>query len=182
MVELKLTEEQAEVVSTACEFFARIKIGQFNEIIWALLDAKLSADEYCSRREKAQELLLDARKQIYPDLNGVGHSYGMGKFEDADIAFDVHQVLRYVLGDPREPWSMTALPKCTLKPEEYTTNADTIRSMDDEKLASFFVDAGWDCHHCSEHERLSDNPLMKEEKCDENCAKHCLDWLRKRMA
>ena len=181
MIELKLTEAQAGVVSTACEIFARIKTGQFNEIIWHLLDIKLSTDEYCSRRERAQELLLEARKQIYPDLHGVWHSYGMGRFEDADTAFDVHQVLRHALGDQREPWSMTTLPECTSKPEETTTRADVIRSMDDEKLATFFVDDGWECHHCLEHERLSDNPLMKEEKCDENCARHCLDWLRKRM-
>ena len=82
---LELNEVQAQTVSQACEFFARIKMGQF-----------------------------DARKAIYPELNGIGHSYGVGKFADADRAFDVYQVLRHALGDPREPFQLgEPLPSCT---------------------------------------------------------------------
>ena len=58
------------------------------------------------------------------------------------------------------------------------TIAACIRTMDDEKLAEFLVDAGWDCHNCSEHYRLDNEPLLRGEKCDENCAKHCLEWLQ----
>lgn len=58
------------------------------------------------------------------------------------------------------------------------TNADRIRAMSDEELAEWLADDGWDCHNCSEHERLSDNPLLRDERCDEKCAEHCLDWLR----
>lgn len=54
----------------------------------------------------ANKYLLDARKAIYPELNGIGHSYGVGKFADADRAFDVYQVLRHALGDPREPFQL----------------------------------------------------------------------------
>lgn len=59
------------------------------------------------------------------------------------------------------------------------TNADNIRSMTDEKLAEHLVDIGWDCHLCSEHERLENEPLLRNERCDEQCAKHCLEWLKK---
>lgn len=58
------------------------------------------------------------------------------------------------------------------------TNADRIRAMSDEELAEWLADDSWDCHNCSEHERLSDNPLLRDERCDEKCAEHCLDWLQ----
>lgn len=59
------------------------------------------------------------------------------------------------------------------------TNADNIRSMNDEELAEILVDIGWDCHLCSEHERLDNAPLLKNERCDEQCVKHCLEWLKR---
>ena len=110
---LELNEEQAQTVAQACEFFARIKMGQFQEIPFLLLNNELSGGDYCRKRELANKYLLDARKAIYPELNGIGHSYGVGKFADADRAFDVYQVLRYALGDPREPVQLgEPLPSC----------------------------------------------------------------------
>ena len=29
-----------------------------------------------------------------------------------------------------------------------------------------------------EHERLDNEPLLRNEKCDENCFEHCLEWLK----
>ena len=110
-VKLILTDKQAQIVSTACEFYARVKMGQFQEIMWHTLDLKIHADDFCKRRDEAEKLLFEARKYLYPDLNGAGHSYGIGKFEDADKAYDVHQVLRRLFGDQREPFSYHELPK-----------------------------------------------------------------------
>lgn len=111
---LDLNEEQAKTVAQACEFFARIKTGQFDEIPSLLLSNELSGNEYCNRRDTANKYLLDARKAIYPELRGIGHSYGAGKFADADRAFDVYQVLRHALGDFREPFQLgEPLPGCT---------------------------------------------------------------------
>ena len=58
------------------------------------------------------------------------------------------------------------------------TNADRIRSMSDEELATHLHDIGWDCHLCAEHRRLDNEPLIRGEKCDEKCAEHCLEWLK----
>ena len=102
---LDLNEEQAKAVAQACEFFARIKMGQFNEIPFLLFSNELFGNDYCTRRDIANKYLLDARKAIYPELNGIGHSYGVGKFADADRAFDVYQVLRRALGDLGNPFS-----------------------------------------------------------------------------
>ena len=107
MIELTLTEEQAKIVSRACEFYARMRLGQFGEIAWHCAEK-----HYTDHPEEAQMAWLLLRHYIYPDLQGPGHSYGIGKFEDADMAFDVHQVIRYAMGDDRVPFSYLELPKC----------------------------------------------------------------------
>lgn len=109
-----LSGDQAELVSGVCEFYARMKMGQFKEIIWYFLDMKLPSDDYCERRDEAEQLLLKARESIYPDLHGIGHSYGIGKFEDADKVYAVHQAIRYAKGHWREPFSYYPVPKCTV--------------------------------------------------------------------
>ena len=58
------------------------------------------------------------------------------------------------------------------------TNADRIRAMSDEELATHLHDIGWDCHLCAEHGRLDNEPLLRGEKCDEKCVEHCLEWLQ----
>ena len=66
--------------------------------------------------------------------------------------------------------------KCNYIP--VPTNADRIRGMNDEELAKHLADIGWDCHFCTEHWRLDNEPLLRGEKCDEKCAEHCLKWLQ----
>ena len=113
---LELNEEQAKVVSTACEVFARIKMGQFNEIVWHC------AEKHCvDDPEEVQRLWLKLRKHIYPELiEHAGHSYGMGKFRDADLAFDVNQVIRRNFGDPRESFSYHELPRCYVESDRHS--------------------------------------------------------------
>ena len=115
MVVLELTEEQARIVSIACEFYARVRVGQFKEIVIHTLDLGLPCDVYCKRRDNAERLLLEARKELYPELHGAGRSYGIGKFEDADRAFNVHQIIRHAMGDERVPFSYHQLPVCKVE-------------------------------------------------------------------
>lgn len=110
-IKLTLTEEQAKIVSNACDLYARVRCGQFKEIVWYTLDNDLPTDNFFDRADEAGRLLLEARKKIYPELVGAGHSYGIGKFEDADIAYDVYQLLRVLFGDKRTPFSFRELPK-----------------------------------------------------------------------
>ena len=58
------------------------------------------------------------------------------------------------------------------------TNADRIRAMSDEELATHLYDIGWDCNLCAEYMRLDNQPLLRGEKCDEKCVEHCLEWLK----
>lgn len=113
MIKLTLTDEQANNLAVACEFYARMRYGQFGELVDKCLKLRIPAEGYCERHDKAEDLLLDVRKQIYPDLlRDKGHSYGYGKFKDADMAFDVYQVIRYTFDDDRPPFSYYDLPKC----------------------------------------------------------------------
>lgn len=80
-------------------------------------------------------------------------------------------------------WCNIACMYCTFTQERNCehnkkTNADRIRGMNDEELAKYLVDIGWDCHLCAEHRRLDNEPLMCGKKCDEKCAEHCLEWLQ----
>lgn len=62
--------------------------------------------------------------------------------------------------------------------EKTKTNADRIRAMSDEELARHLHCIGWDCHLCAEYKRLDNEPLLRDQKCDENCFEHCLEWLK----
>ena len=117
---LTMTEKQAAIIAEACEFLCRIKIGQFNEIIWKTLipQQHIGIDDYCDRRDAAEAYLLKAREQIYPELRGVGHSYGVGKFEDADLAFGVYEVIRQALGRGDGPYLLTDVPEIDFVPDE----------------------------------------------------------------
>lgn len=112
MVTLTMTDEQAQIVSKACEFFVRVRIGQFQEITFNLMRDRPLPDDFCRRKESAEILLLEARKYIYPELRGTGHSYGIGKFDDADAAYDVHQAIRHCFGGPEPYTNRTDFPSC----------------------------------------------------------------------
>ena len=90
-------------------------MGQFNEIVYHDMMGQPMDDTYCARRDAAETYLLMARKYIYPELNGAGHSYGIGKFKDADTSFDVYQVLREKIHGGPSPFSYIELPKCEVK-------------------------------------------------------------------
>lgn len=105
-----MSENQAKIVSRACEFYSRVRMGQFEEIIWTLMQESVGEASFCERRDLAKECLLRAREHIYPELRSAGHSYGMGDFEDADTAYDVYMVLRRLFGDTREPFSTSLEP------------------------------------------------------------------------
>lgn len=129
---LELTEKQARVVDKACEFFARIGYGQYSEILWHFLDWK--AEDAAERRDKAEELLFQARAQIYPELGTHrGASYGIGRNNEWDRAYDVHQVLRYAFEKENgkvdfwhEPFSLLkeAFSKCEVVEGEHNEKCE----------------------------------------------------------
>lgn len=68
---LTLTREQAVLVKEACGLYAKLKIGQFSQIPEKLLHAK-NGEDYCNRRDMAEELLLSVATFIFGrDENGL---------------------------------------------------------------------------------------------------------------
>jgi hypothetical protein len=57
------------------------------------------------------------------------------------------------------------------------SNGDRIRAMSDEELA-IFLECFSSCAVCREAERLDDNPLLRNERCDEDCETHIREWLK----
>lgn len=123
MITLRLNEEQAKICAQACEFFARIRMGQFGEIVW------LCGENHCAKDyDTAQRAWLDLRKQVYPGLDGPGHSYGVGHFPDADTAYDIHQVIDFAMGG-KEPWSHNPLPECYNNQKPKPLTHEELRKM-----------------------------------------------------
>ena len=89
---LNMNEEQAKLASRAFELFARLRAGQWMELIDLCVD--FADKDFCEKRDILQAKLLDARTTAFPELHGIGHNYGIGKFEDGDIAWELYMVLR----------------------------------------------------------------------------------------
>ena len=126
---LKIDEEQARMLCMACEFYARMTCGQWQELTSHTLD--LNREDYCEARDQMEDLLLQARGFAFPDLShSFGHSYGVGKFHHSDIAWELYEVVRHCLAWTIHPeggdtvdfgtpisFSGHALPVCTVKGE-----------------------------------------------------------------
>ena len=58
------------------------------------------------------------------------------------------------------------------------TNYEYITYMSVDELTEWLNDI-FDCSDCTEYQRLSDNPLLTNERCDGKCDYHCKEWLNK---
>jgi hypothetical protein len=99
-----MTEEQARCVVAAIDLSMRIRLGQWKEIIEACMDFEPEKiDEWCERRDKAEDILLQARKIVMPELTGWGHSYGVYNREDTERAYNVLLAVRSCLAYHNKP-------------------------------------------------------------------------------
>ena len=113
---LTLTREQAQVAQNALELYARLKIGQFDRITELMLDVR-SVDEYCKRRDLANDLLQIVAGIIYGK-----NAYG---YPDVQRAWNIYATLRYHMAwhdnpeggigccyDEPYPWGGEPVPGC----------------------------------------------------------------------
>ena len=123
---LTLNEEQARIVSRACELYSRLHMGQVEEINHELLVAE-THDNISERRDQAMLFLHELKKLYFPSLHGPGHSYGVGKIKKADIAWNAYHALRYRIAwhehpeggygvqfDPPWFWMNEEIPTCEI--------------------------------------------------------------------
>lgn len=126
---LTLSPEQALVVEQALELLARLHIGQFERITEQLLDVRRDADDYCKRREMANDLLRLAAIEIFgrsayngPDIKERGEIH--------ERAWLIYSTLRYtrswhdnpegaktwsVCYDDPMPYGIDPMPKCEVR-------------------------------------------------------------------
>lgn len=109
----------------------------------------------------------------------VVNCYSGGNFENGDIV----EIVQIGTDDGEEKDCYGAISpydnwKWYLYEDEISpvTNADKIRSMSDEELAKFIIEDRWDCNECPSGQENTDNPFGN--KCDNQCVKHCLEWLK----
>lgn len=58
----------------------------------------LRRDDFCERRDKAEELLFELKRLFFPDLYpSRGASYGVGHNLQSDRAWDIYQVVRFAM-------------------------------------------------------------------------------------
>lgn len=88
---LRVTKNQLQAISNACETCARAAIGQFDKIL-----------DYCKdsngKHINSYELTRSIESLIKPLMGlHMNASYGVGKFEEADVLFDIYQTIRHRL-------------------------------------------------------------------------------------
>lgn len=95
-ITLKINEEQAKVIRDACELFARLHMGQIDEL--RLL--RLSPDNEYVQTEFLFKVL---KLQLFPELTANAY-FGITAPEIPDkarVAYDLHQVIRKFLAGPK---------------------------------------------------------------------------------
>ena len=119
---LKLDSKQAPIILHAIELLMRIKINQPEEISRSVLDGlydRIGCDEYCKRRDRANEHLNKAFREIFPTW------YEVKKDQEWYILYNTYQALRYqrhlaefpeskgVDSYPPMPTGGEAIPECS---------------------------------------------------------------------
>ena len=94
---LTMDKETALMVDRACEFYARMVFGQFkeaaNEVFYAWPE-KYQNENFCEMKERAEAYLTLSKMELFPELHP-GASYGVGHNRSSDVAWNIHQVIRY---------------------------------------------------------------------------------------
>ena len=125
---LTLTSSQLRAVCNAVELLMRLKINQPEEIPRGALNwgNGLDVDEWCRRRDKAEPLLRQAFKELFPTWQDVK------KDEQWYRLYNLYQVTRYALHEAENPETKDTvdayppvniggldepMPKCTFERE-----------------------------------------------------------------
>ena len=111
---LTMDDETANVVKRACELYARILFGQWEELSWEMI---LQDRTFVERRPDCEAFLGLARAAAFPDLVP-GQSYGVGHDRTADTAWHAYQAIRYAIAWHDHPEGGLAV--CFDKPMKFS--------------------------------------------------------------
>lgn len=110
---MTMTEKQAQLVIRALDFFSRMRMGQFGELIDLVLTVTDDdIDDYRKRRNEAARILLEARDVLMPelrDMHSLHGSYGVYHFPESTRAFRALQAIRSCIAwynNPKGGWTV----------------------------------------------------------------------------
>ena len=137
MYTLKVSKKQAEVISRACDVYARLLMGQMDEA-FDCIPLKKDVD-YTRLWEIKRSLQVMLPEILIHDIDGFSSSLGVCSpelDENSNIAVDIHQVIRYELSMEKALEDGVISSKEERKwPEMMTVNYDKPHKWSDEKLA-----------------------------------------------
>lgn len=130
---LRMDPRQAATCLNAVELLMRLKINQPEEISMAVLDAmytEIGCDEYCRRRDRANELLRKAFDVIFPRIDEVR------KDTEWHVLYNLYQAIRYQIhlaeypnstgvdSDPPRDIGGVGIPQCSYFKEVKLCDSD----------------------------------------------------------
>lgn len=127
---LTMNSDQAHTALKAIELLMRMKLGQYREIAFALLD--VTKEDFCHRRDLSETKLKQAFDILYDGKKD-------GEWKDAEWyrLYNLYQEIRYQIHlaenpdnkgvDSYPPMQMTdePMPDCRFRKEVNESNADT---------------------------------------------------------
>lgn len=127
---MTMTEPQARLVIRALDFFSRLRMGQFGELIGLVLPVSDGdIDDYKRRRDEAERILLDARDVLMPelrDMHSLHGSYGVYAFDDSRAAWHTLQAIRSCIA-----WHNNPAGGWTVDFDKPSGDAPTVEAVED---------------------------------------------------
>lgn len=103
---LTMNEEQAKITVAALDFYMRMRIGQWRELVDLCLQYDyqnaLEFSAYQSKRDEAEKRLLQIRQFVMPDCPR-GGSFGVYNFTETERAFNVLKAVRSAMAWHKKP-------------------------------------------------------------------------------
>ena len=119
LYQITLNEQQVSTISKACELLLRIRLGQFEDILWKVFPDKFRSEE---------NINMEAVRSTFDTLNYLLRNQRSNSGSDtewsesSEISWDIHQVLRNRLAldgePPTDSWNVDLnepLPKSRMK-------------------------------------------------------------------
>jgi len=96
-------EDQARTVVAALDFWIRMRIGQWKELVDLCLHFdKENIEEWCQRRDEAELLIMGVRDKVMPELRDNAF-YGVFRFPETERALNLLKAVRSAIAWHNKP-------------------------------------------------------------------------------
>jgi len=111
-----MTDKQMKLMSEALEFYSRFLSGQLDHFPKALEKYMTNTKNVPNSHfdESIQKSLTDLQRILFPDLQGLNGSYGVGSdhIPETTLAYEMYKMINYTkeMEDPRDSWNVNQRP------------------------------------------------------------------------